>query len=63
MTTNEILSEKRAESVAQFLISQGLKPDMVAAHGFGEANPVASNKTAKGRAAKRYVELTLANAG
>jgi chemotaxis protein MotB len=63
VTTNEQLSQKRAESVAQFLISQGLKPDLVEAHGYGEANPVASNKTPKGRAANRRVELTLANAG
>ena len=61
VTTNLELSQKRAEAVVAFLVSQGLKPDLVEAHGFGEANPVASNKTPKGRAANRRVELTLAN--
>ncbi len=60
VTTNLELSQKRAEAVVAFLVSQGLKPDLVEAHGFGEANPVASNKTPKGRAANRRVELTLA---
>jgi chemotaxis protein MotB len=63
VTSNEQLSQKRADTVAQFLISQGLKPDLIEAHGLGESNPVASNKTAKGRAENRRVELTLANAG
>jgi len=46
--------------VMQFLISQGVKPDLVAAKGFGESNPVASNTTAAGRAKNRRVELSLA---
>jgi len=62
VTTNEQLSQKRAESVAQYLISQGLKPDLVEAHGLGDTSPVASNKTAKGRAENRRVELSVANA-
>ena len=60
VTTNLELSQKRAESVVAYLVSQGLKPELVEAHGFGDANPVASNKTAKGRAENRRVELTLA---
>jgi chemotaxis protein MotB len=60
VTSNEILSQKRAENVMQFLISQGLKPDLVAAKGFGESNPIASNATAAGRAKNRRVELSLA---
>nr|WP_294505371.1 OmpA family protein [uncultured Rhodopila sp.] len=63
VTTNLDLSQKRAQSVADFLVSQGLKADLVEAHGYGDASPVASNKTAKGRAANRRVELTLANGG
>src|SRR5262249_34815018 len=38
VTSNEQLSQKRAETVMQFLISQGVRPDMVAAHGFGETD-------------------------
>ena len=63
ITSNQDLSQKRAESVMAFLISQGVKPDLVEAHGYGDAQPVASNSTAKGRAENRRVELTLANTG
>ena len=60
ITSNEVLSQKRAEAVMQYLISQGVKPDMISARGFGEADPVAPNDTAQGRAMNRRVELTLA---
>ena len=60
VTTNLILSQKRADNVMQFMISQGVRPDMVSAHGFGEENPVASNDTAEGKAQNRRVELTIA---
>ena len=59
VTSNLILSQKRAETVMNFLISQGVKPAMLSARGFGEADPVASNNTAAGRAQNRRVELTL----
>jgi len=59
VTSNQILSQKRAEAVMQYLISQGVKPDLVSAHGYGDSNPVASNDTARGRAQNRRVELTL----
>ena len=59
VTSNEELSQKRAESVMEYIVSQGVKPDLVSAHGYGEANPVAPNTTAKGRAENRRVELTL----
>lgn len=59
VTSNQILSQKRADDVMQFLISQGLKPDLVSARGFGDADPVASNDTAKGRAQNRRVEIAL----
>lgn len=60
VTTNQILSEKRAETVMQYMISQGVKADLVSAHGYGERDPVASNDTAEGRAQNRRVELTIA---
>jgi chemotaxis protein MotB len=63
VTTNLILSQKRADNVMQFMISQGVKPDLISAQGFGEADPVASNDTADGRAQNRRVELTLAGSG
>jgi chemotaxis protein MotB len=60
VASNEVLSQKRAEAVMQSLISEGVKPDMISARGLGEANPVASNKTPKGRAQNRRVEVALA---
>ena len=63
VTTNLILSQKRAETVMSFLISQGVKPSMLSARGFGDADPVAPNDTAAGRAQNRRVELTLSAPG
>jgi chemotaxis protein MotB len=62
ITSNQVLSQKRAETVMQYLISQGLNPNLVTARGLGDADPVASNDTAQGRAKNRRVELTLAGA-
>jgi chemotaxis protein MotB len=63
ITSNEILSQKRAENVMAFIISQGVKPDLISAQGFGDSNPVAPNDTAQGRAQNRRVELSLASSG
>jgi chemotaxis protein MotB len=63
ITTNLILSQKRADDVMQYMISQGVKPNLVSAQGFGDADPVASNDTPEGRAKNRRVELTLTGAG
>jgi chemotaxis protein MotB len=63
ITSNLELSQKRADTVMQFLISQGVKPSLVSARGFGEADPVASNDTPQGQAQNRRVELTLAGSG
>ena len=60
ITSNEVLSQKRAEAVMEYLIAHGVKPDMIAARGHGAADPVAPNTTAKGRAQNRRVEVTLA---
>jgi chemotaxis protein MotB len=59
IASNEQLSQMRANDVMQFLISQGVKPNLVAAKGFGDADPIASNATAQGRAKNRRVELSL----
>jgi chemotaxis protein MotB len=63
VTTNLILSQRRADNVMQFMISQGVKPSLVSAQGFGDADPVASNDTPQGRAQNRRVELTVAGSG
>lgn len=56
---NQRLSERRASSVAEFLISQGLAPDKVTSQGRGEADPIADNESDEGRARNRRVELHL----
>ena len=61
VTSNLELSQKRADAVMQYLISQGVKSDLVSAKGHGDSDPVASNTTAKGRAQNRRVEITLAS--
>jgi len=60
ITSNLILSQKRAEDVKAYMVSQGVNPDLVEAQGFGDADPVAPNTTARGRAQNRRVVLTLA---
>ena len=56
---NEVLSEKRAESVRGYLVSSGIRPDRVTAVGLGKADPVADNSTAEGRKLNRRVELVV----
>ncbi|RWU22453.1 hypothetical protein DM813_14860 [Pseudomonas alkylphenolica] len=54
---NQALSERRASSVAEYLISQGLAPAKVTSQGRGESEPIAGNDTDAGRAQNRRVEL------
>ena len=61
--TNLALSEKRADTVMKFMVSKGANPQRISAKGFGEADPVASNDTADGKAQNRRVELTVAPQG
>jgi chemotaxis protein MotB len=61
--SNQELSLKRAQTVADFLISQGVKPGLVSTRGLGDADPIAPNDTPQGRAQNRRVELTLAGPG
>lgn len=56
---NQKLSERRANSVAQYLEGQGLATNRVVTIGAGETHPVADNATPAGRQANRRVELTL----
>ena len=61
--TNQQLSVKRAQNVADFLLSQGVRPNLVSVQGFGDADPVAPNDTEAGRAKNRRVELVLVGSG
>jgi len=54
---NQTLSEKRAESVRDYLVSSGVSMNNVAAQGMGKADPVADNSTAAGRKLNRRVEM------
>ena len=63
ITSNQELSQKRADNVMQYIVSQGVNQDLISAKGWGDADPVASNATAQGRAQNRRVELTLAGPG
>jgi outer membrane protein OmpA-like peptidoglycan-associated protein len=56
---NQQLSERRAGSVQDFLVQQGVQADAVTAHGFGKLQPVASNQTTEGRQLNRRVELVV----
>jgi outer membrane protein OmpA-like peptidoglycan-associated protein len=56
---NQQLSERRAESVASYLKSQGVLPARLLTRGFGETQPIASNATPAGRAQNRRVEIVL----
>ena len=56
---NQQLSEKRAESVREYLVQQGIAGDSIVATGFGKTSPVASNDTPEGRQQNRRVELVL----
>jgi OOP family OmpA-OmpF porin len=54
---NQSLSQKRTNSVKNYLISKGVSEDRLTAIGYGETRPVATNKTAAGKAKNRRVEL------
>ena len=55
---NQVLSEKRANSVKNFLVSQGVTAE-ITTKGYGESKPVASNDTAEGRQKNRRVEIII----
>ena len=55
---NQVLSEKRANSVKNFLVSQGVNAE-ITTKGYGESKPVASNDTAEGKQKNRRVEIII----
>src|SRR5882672_6007183 len=56
---NQQLSERRADSVRDFLAEQGVAGSSITARGFGKTQPVASNDTPEGRQRNRRVELVV----
>ncbi|MBB4148211.1 outer membrane protein OmpA-like peptidoglycan-associated protein [Sphingobium scionense] len=56
---NQTLSERRAQSVANYLSSHGVQSARIATRGFGESQPIASNATEEGKASNRRVEIKI----
>jgi outer membrane protein OmpA-like peptidoglycan-associated protein len=54
---NLVLSDKRANSVRDYLVSRNVKPEQLSARGYGKADPIASNATPDGRAKNRRVVM------
>jgi outer membrane protein OmpA-like peptidoglycan-associated protein len=56
---NFVLSDKRARSVMEYIISQGISSERITSHGYGESRPVATNETDEGRQINRRVEFKI----
>ncbi|MDR1848145.1 MAG: OmpA family protein [Bacteroidales bacterium] len=56
---NQTLSENRAKAVCDYLISKGISPTRLTAHGYGQEQPVASNDTDEGKAQNRRTEFRI----
>lgn len=56
---NQKLSEKRAKAVYDYIISQGVEASRLSYKGYGESEPIATNKTEAGRQRNRRVELKI----
>jgi outer membrane protein OmpA-like peptidoglycan-associated protein len=57
--SNQDLSQKRAQSVREYLVSHGIAGDRVTATGFGSTRSIADNATTEGRANNRRVEIVV----
>jgi len=60
---NQLLSERRANSVREYLIKKGIKPERLFSHGYGEGSPVADNETPAGKKLNRRTEITVLSEG
>ena len=56
---NFVLSDNRAKSVREYIISKGIAPERIISHGYGETVPVATNETDEGRQLNRRVEFKI----
>jgi outer membrane protein OmpA-like peptidoglycan-associated protein len=56
---NQELSQRRAQSVREYLVSRGIAADRVTAQGFGPTRAIADNASAEGRANNRRVEIVV----
>jgi len=60
---NMKLSQRRAESVREYLVKKGVSPDRLIATGYGKSRPIADNNTDEGRARNRRTEFTVLDNG
>jgi outer membrane protein OmpA-like peptidoglycan-associated protein len=60
---NQTLSEQRANSVREFLVSRGVPAEQIQAQGFGDTRPIAGNDTPEDRANNRRVEIVVQPTG
>jgi outer membrane protein OmpA-like peptidoglycan-associated protein len=56
---NMDLSQKRAQSVRDYLVTKGIPQDLITAQGKGPSDPISDNGSVEGRAANRRVELVV----
>ncbi len=56
---NQKLSQRRAQSVVDYLIQGGVDPSRLMAKGYGESTPIDTNETTEGKARNRRVEFTI----
>ncbi len=57
--SNRKLSQERAEAVVKYLEKKGVNAKQLSAKGFGDSQPIADNKTERGRAKNRRVDFTV----
>ncbi len=57
--TNMRLSQRRAEAVKAYLVSQGISPHRLIARGYGETRPIGDNRTREGRRLNRRIEFVV----
>ncbi len=57
--SNQVLSENRAKSVYQYLVTNGIQADRLSFKGYGETQPVAANDTDEGRSRNRRTEFKI----
>ena len=55
------ITQRRARAVVEYLVAHGIQRDRLIAVGYGETRPIATNKTAEGRAKNRRIEIHLDN--
>jgi len=58
-SSNQTLSERRAQGARDYLVNQGVSADSIVSRGFGSTKPISTNDTIEGRQANRRVELVV----